>query len=579
MSATSHWVLVAPASASSVSASGKTIFSEVAAQTGLDFEHFNGMAGLLHLPEIMGGGVALLDYDGDGDLDVYVGQGALYSDDDRDELIFPSRYPFPHTDRLYRNELTTGPDGEKVLRFTDVTVQAGLDVAVGQNMGVATGDYDNDGDIDVYLANLAANQLLRNNGDGTFTDVTAAARADDRRWTVTASFFDYDRDGWLDLFIGNYVEWRLPLKKQCTRPTGKVDYCGPLSYPALGNALLRNDRSGGFEDVTGVALPGAVAATTLGAQAADFNGDGWLDLYVANDMMPNHLWMNQRDGTLLEDGLIAGTSVDANGQPQASMGVIADDIDGDGDEDLFMTHLRMEMNTTYINDGSGLFEDRSTDTGLGRASHASTGFGTVLFDYDNDGTRDIFVANGAVHRIESQLRAGEALALRERNQLFRGLGEGRFEELPIERWSQEAREEVSRGVAAGDIDNDGDVDLVVVNSAGLLRLLRNQVGARNAWLGVRLLLADVERDALGAKAELKLSSGSSLHRRVHTDGSYASASDARLLFGMGESGTPRELVVRWPDGTRESFGKERLSSGTYVALRQGTGRPAPVARP
>ncbi|HVS15196.1 MAG TPA: CRTAC1 family protein [Thermoanaerobaculia bacterium] len=549
------------------------LFVESAQAVGLDFVHFNGMVGKLYFPEVMSGGVALLDYDNDGDLDVYLAQGNLFEGDSMEDAVIPPRYPAPLTDRLYRNDLEIRPDGTRVLRFVDVTEEAKLAVT-GYTMGIATGDFDNDGWIDIYLAGLGSNHLLRNRGDGTFEDVTAATATDDREWSVAASFFDYDRDGWLDLFIGNYVEFRVTLHKRCTSATGAVEYCGPLSYGPLPNRLLRNVGGERFANASATALLDNPSGTTLGLVAGDFDGDGWLDMYVANDQLANHLWINRRDGTFVDDALLAGAGVDGQGQPQASMGVVAGDLTGDGHEDLFMTHLRMEMNTLYVNDGSGLFTDQSADSGLGRASWQATGFGTALIDYDNDGIVDLYVANGAVKRIEAQLRAGELHPLHEPNALFRGLGGGRYQEVPIESVEGGAFSEVSRGVAAGDLDNDGDTDLIVTNNAGPVRVLINQVGQDRPWLGLRLLLAEHDRDALGAKVGLFRGGRPTQWRRVKTDGSYVSANDPRVLFGLGDGegpGVVERVRVWWPDGAVEDFGPEAVAVGAYTTLRQGTG--------
>ncbi len=566
--AASLWLVSSPSEAAAAEPS-ESVFREVAEEVGLDFVHFNGMVGKLYFPEMAGGGVALFDIDNDGDLDVYLGQGNLFGDDEASQALIPPQVPLPATGRLFRNELVS--DGEAgSLRFVDVTESAGFR-AGAYNMGVAAGDLDNDGLNDLYLTDLGRNRVLRNVGDGSFEDVSAPSRADDPRWSVAASLFDYDRDGRLDIFVGNYVEFRLPLHKDCTSSTGAVDYCGPLSYAPQGNRLLRNLGDWRFEPVTGRALPGNPAATTLGTVVGDFDSNGWLDLYVANDQVPNHLWMNQGDGTFVEDALFAGAAVDAQGQPQASMGVVAGDLNDDGHEDLFMTHLRMEMNMIYLNDGSGLFADHAQPSGLGRSSFQFTGFGTVLLDFDRDGVLDLYVANGAVKKLPDQVRDGLVLPLEQTNQLYRGLGSGRFEEVPDERRVDRVLREVSRGLAVGDVDNDGDPDLVVTNNGGRARLLLNVHETANRWLGVRLVLPGPGRDALGALARLELSNGKTLTRRVRTDGSYVSSSDPRLLFGLGPETLPKRLQVVWPDGAEETFSASSLQVGRYVTLSQGSG--------
>ncbi|HUP25375.1 MAG TPA: CRTAC1 family protein [Thermoanaerobaculia bacterium] len=561
-----------------------TVFVESAQSAGLDFVHFNGMVGKLYFAENMGSGAAVFDYDGDGDLDIYLGQGQLFEGDALEQAVFQPKHPLPLTGRLYRNDLERLPDGTRRLRFVDVTERAGF-APTAYTMGVCTGDYDNDGDVDLYLANLGSNALLRNDGDGTFTDVIAESGADDRSWSVACSFFDYDRDGWLDLVVGNYVEWRVALHKDCTAAmVGTSDYCGPLAFRLTPNSLFRNRGDGTFENVTERVLRDQRPASTLGTVAGDFDDDGWLDLYVANDLVENQMWMNRAGSTagerdLIDHAVLGGTSVDAQGQPQASMGVVAGDLDADGDEDLFMTHLRLEMNTLYLNDGSGLFRDASRESGLGRPSWSTTGFGVALLDYDNDGVLDLYVANGSVKLIEEQVRAGERHPLREPNALYRGLGGGRFAEVPESLRERPAYSEVSRGVAAGDLDGDGDVDLIVTNNAGRARLLRNEVGQDRPWLGLRLLLRDAPRDAYGAKVGLFRRGRPTQWRRVRTDGSYASASDPRVLFGLGDGGLgdpgPGEIEkvwVRWPDGSVEVLGPDQVTVGAYTTVRQGDDR-------
>ncbi len=303
---------------------------------------------------------------------------------------------------------------------------------------------------------------------------------------------------------------------------------------------------------------------------ADFNGDGWPDIYVANDGMANLLWINQHDGTFRDDGLISGTAVNTAGMAEASMGVDAGDLDDDGDDDLFMTHLTGETNTLYMNDGQGWFEDRTAASGLGGPSKAMTAFGTGFLDYDNDGDLDIYVANGAVNIILSLVKASDPYPLHQPNQIFANQGDGRFVDVSADSGTLFGLSEVSRGVAFGDIDNDGDTDLVVVNNNGPARLPVNQVGNRKPWLGLRLI-ATQGRDALGAWVEIRREGASSLWRRVHVDGSYASARDPRLLVGLGNQPKVTGVTVRWPSGRRESFPAPSL--GRYTELHEGQGQP------
>jgi hypothetical protein len=546
-----------------------SIFVDAAESAGLTFVHFNGMSGEHYFNEMMGGGAALIDYDNDGDLDVYLVQGHMLGRGKTTaDAWLPPHHPEPLTDRLYRNDLQRGTDGSRVLRFTDMTEASGT-LPAGYGMGVTTGDYDNDGWVDLYVTNFGSNQLLRNRGDGTFEDVTAATGTDDRRWSVAATFLDFDRDGWLDLYVGNYVDFSLASQTACLLPSGAQTYCSPGAYRPEPDSLFRNRGDGQFEDVSIRAGIRTEYGAGLGAVAADFNGDRWIDLYVANDQMPNQLWINRQDGSFSNEALMAGVAVNQDGQPEASMGVDALDFDADGDVDLVMTHIDQESNTVYVNDGSGLFEDASFRTGLGLPSLIYTGFGTGWFDYDNDGWLDLLVVNGAVIDLEPLIRAGDPYPLHQINQLFRNLGTGKFEEITSQAGKVFELSEVSRGAAFGDVDNDGDTDVVVVNNNGPVRLLLNQVGQDRPWMGLRAVGRG--RDMLGAEVIVSRPDGPLLSRRVHTDGSYASASDPRVLIGLGQESSVSRVEVRWPDGGVEEW--DGLNVGEYTTLRQGDGRP------
>ncbi len=541
-------------------------FVDATADSGLDFVHFNGMSGELYFPEMMGAGAALFDYDADGDLDLYLVQGTMLGPDKAlDDAVFAPAHPPPLTDRLYRNDWTAS-DG---VRYTDVTATAGQ-LGTGYGMGVAAGDYDNDGLVDLYVTNLGSNQLLRNEGGGRFRDVTAEAGADDPAWSVSASFADLDADGHLDLYVGNYVAFRLSNHKPCRSSTSARDYCSPLVYPPQPDRLLMNNGDGSFRDASLDAGIARVFGGALGVITADFDGDERVDVYVANDGVPNQLWINAGDGRFRETAALAGVGVNMDGSPEASMGVDAADFDGDGDEDLFMTHLTRESNTLYVNDGTGWFEDRTLTAGLASPSLAYTGFGTAWFDVDNDGRLDILSVNGAVTQIQDQVAAGDPFPLRQINQLFMNGADAAFDDATDRAGAAFALAEVSRGAAFGDVDNDGDVDVVITNNAGPARLLLNQLGSRADWLGLRLVTADGRRDALGARVFVE-TAGGTLVRRVRTDGSYASSRDPRIVVGLGEADDAVSVVVAWPDGRRARF--EGLEVGTWHTLRQGTGEP------
>ncbi len=537
---------------------------------GLDFVHFNGMSGEFYMVEINSGGGGMLDYDNDGDLDLYLVQG---------QLLGPGResggapvagaQPPPLTDRLYRNDLAVGPDGSPVLRFTDVTEASGL-AATGYGYGLAAGDYDDDGWVDVYVANFGANTLLRNNGDGTFADVTAASGADDRRWSVPVAFVDYDLDGRLDLFVGNYLDFSFAGHKTCRTATGAADYCGPEAYVGVPNRLLWNRGDGTFADVTGAAGLGREPSKSLGVVAADFNGDRRPDLYVTNDLAANHMWIQDEGGGFTDQALLAGSAVNSMGRPEASMGVDAVDFDGDGDEDLFMTHLTRETNTLYLNDGQGMFEDATARTGLGPPSLKYTAWGTGWLDYDNDGWLELAVANGAVRVIEEQANRGDPYPFRQPNQLFRNLGTGRFADVSREAGEAFERAEVSRAIAVGDLDNDGDSDLLLVNNNGPARVLLNTHPGGH-WLGVRLVGGPGRRDMLGTRVALLRPGRAPLWRRVQTGGGFAAVRDPRVRFGLGEQADVGAVRAYWPGGEVEEW--TGLAVDRYTVLEQGSGRP------
>ncbi len=495
-------------------------FVDVSRETGLEFVHDNGSIGERYFSEVVGPGAAWTDYDGDGDLDLYLVQGGSL-----DPAGDPAERP---SDVLLRNDVTAGGP-----RWVDVSARAGI-VEHGYGMGIAAGDIDGDGDVDLYVTNFGRNLLWSNAGDGTFVDTTTPTLAEPR-WTTSAAFLDYDGDGDLDLFAANYVEYRLAQHRPCLNAAGAIEYCGPASFPPETDRLWRNDGTGGFEDVTGQAGLLGHAGSGLGVVSADFDGNGLPDLYVANDLMPNFLWINQGDGSFREDALLAGCAVNEQGAPEASMGVAVADFDRDGDEDLFMTHLDTETNTAYAND-RGLFTDVSNEWGLTVPSLGLTGFGTVALDYDSDGWIDLAAANGAVKTLPDQRAAGDPLPLREPNLLLRneaGSFVDRTETAPVL-----LEKDVSRGLAAGDFDNDGDTDLVVLNNGGRAMLLRNEAKDGFDWAGVELI-PGAGAPALGA--EVRRSGEDLSIATVRSAASYCSAQDTRLRLGGQISGTELTL--------------------------------------
>lgn len=539
-----------------------SLFKDVAEQSGLKFQHYNGMTGKFYLPEITGSGAALFDFDNDGDLDVFLVQGNVLEPNTRpNNTLFPWRGPEPPRGKLFRNEIIPS----KTLSFTDVTQKSGI-LATGYGMGAATGDINNDGLPDLYLSNLGSNQMYLNKGDGRFVDVTKESGTDDSRWSTSASFFDYDRDGWLDLIIVNYADFSVTNNPTCYAATTAKDYCTPRVFRAPGNRLFHNKGNGTFADVTTAAGVGKEFGHGLGVVTADFNNDGWIDIYVANDGDHNQLWTNQKNGTFVNDALLAGCAVNRNGQAEAGMGVDAGDFDGNGTDDIFITHLMDETNTLYVNLGHALFEDRTREAGLGKPGRRFTGFGTFFFDYDNDGWLDLFVANGAVQLLPELVRQKNPFPLGQPNQLFRNTEKGSFVEIVDELGPEFSLLEVGRGAAFGDVDNDGDTDFLVINNNGPARLFLNQVGNRNHWLGLRLV-GKSGRDMLGAQVEIVVSENKILRRRVRTDGGFLSGHDPRVLVGLGGATRVKAVRVRWPDGAVGEW-KDVLVD-RYTTLKQG----------
>ena len=529
-----------------------SVFRDVSAEVGLDFEHLNGAEGEFYLPEIMGSGAALLDYDNDGDLDVYLVQGGSLE------------APGGAVNRLYRNELSPAT-GAALPRFEDVTDRARVGDG-GYGMGVAVGDYNNDGFVDLFVTNFGRNALYRNERDGTFTEVSRAAGVDDDRWGTSAAFFDFDRDGYLDLFVVNYVDFRVSENPVC-RPTGVRDYCHPSSFGPQVDILYRNRGDGTFADVTESAGIHHAYGSGLGVAVVDFDDDGWLDVYVANDGNENQLWRNRGNGTLEDVALFGGVALNGDGAAEAGMGVAVDDFDRDGDSDILVTHLRDETNTLYENQGNGLFDDTTFARGLGYPSLSTTAFGVHWLDFDNDGLSDLFIANGAVAMRQAEPPGTSPYA--EANQLFRGDGE-RFEVVPIGSNPTAKRVEVSRGAAFGDLDNDGDVDVLVSNNRGPARLLLNHVGTRRHWISLKLKRIRGERLALGAQVTLVHKNGDRVRRMVRTDGSYCSANDPRVHFGLGAETEISGVEVAWPGGETEFFSDVLVDHGNELVEGAGS---------
>ena len=554
----------------SIAAGADVRFADATPSAGVRFVHDSGKRGQLWTLEITGAGVGVLDFDGDGWLDVWLVQGGpLLGREDAERL--PG-------DRLYRNL------GVEPLRFQDVTESAGVR-ATEYGMGIATGDIDNDGDWDVFLANYGPNQLFENLGDGRFRDVTAESGIDGAAWSLAASFADVDGDGWQDLYVGNYLDFAPQDARPCRRWSSRLTYCAPSNFEPVPDRFYRNVGDGRFVDASATAGVAERFGAAMGVVADDFDGDGRVDFYVANDGGDNLLWRN-RSGRFEEGGLLAGVAVNADGIAEASMGVVAADYDRDGDADLFVTHDVKESNTLYVNHGDGWFEDRSAAAGVAAPSLPFTAFGTGWFDLDNDGDLDLFNVNGAVSVIEPQLAAGIEPPLRQANQIMLhdgaggygaggygaggygagGYGAGGYEEAPA--GALPDHDDVSRGAAFGDLDNDGDIDVVVANNHGPARVYRND-GRAGHWLGVALGGSDALPNPAGAA--VRRDAPSAERKRQRTDGGYASAHDPRMVFGLGAASDPQFVLVTWPNGDAERFGP--LQVDRYHLLRHGAGAP------
>ena len=518
-------------------------------ERGIDFVHHSGFDGRPMMPEMLGAGAALADVDGDGDLDLYLVQSGRV-----DKTLAAEAA----ANRLYLNR----GDG----RFDKVDNAAGAGDR-GYGMGVAAGDYDNDGDVDLYVTNLGANALLRNDGTGQYTDVTAEAGVGDPSWSTAATFLDLDVDGDLDLFVVNYLHWSSSIEQDCYGSAFVITYCGPTVYdaPAM-DRLYRNNGDGTFTDVTFDAGINVAFGNGLGTVGADFNGDGLTDVFVANDTLANQLWINLGGLRFAEECIFWSCAVDSHGVAKAGMGVAAADVDDDGDSDLLVVNLEAQTDSFFRNEGTH-FRDVTNTMGLVAASMRHTRFGVTLTDFDNDGRLDLYEANGKIELSEPVEGDGYA----EPNTLWRGAivdGALRFETVQPQGGVSPALIHTSRGLAVGDVDNDGGQDLVVVNRDAAPYLLMNKV-ERGNW--VRFRVVSNNRDAYGATVHADVDSRR-LSREVQPSASYLASSDPRVHFGLGDAPAAGEVSVRWVGGDVETFGD--FLAGTTHELRRGTGNPA-----
>jgi len=503
---------------------------ERATVNGLVFNHASGHRDKYLFPEIVCGGAALFDMDQDGDLDAYCIQAGGVLED-------PARRP---PNRLFRNL----GDG----RFEDATEGSGADDR-GYGMGVATGDYDKDGDTDLFVTNLGINALLRNEGAGHFTNVTNSAGVGNGRWGSSAAFLDIDADGDLDLFVVNYIRWSVESERDCSAVSGKKDYCDPVVYQApLPAVLFCNNGDGTFTNISESSGVASARGNGLGVVAGDFNNDGRIDIYVANDGTPNHLWLNQGNGKFREDARMFGCAVDQDGIAKAGMGVCAEDLDDDGDEDLLAVNLSNESDSFYRNQRD-YFVDHTARVGLGTATKPFTRFGAGLLDFNNDGFLDLYEANGRVRR-QSLSHSADPFA--EPNVLLSGGADGRFREVQPRGGVAHPLIATSRAAVFGDVNNDGGMDVLVINRDGPAHLLMNVVRDRGHWIMFRVLDRH-GRDAIGAVVSLRVLDRR-ITRRVRTAYSYCAANDPRVHIGVGRASKVEDVTVVWVDGQTQSFG-------------------------
>ena len=538
---------------------------EVSRKWGIEFRHDNGMTGELYFCETVGPGSALFDIDGDGDLDLFVPQGNLLGTDKQvsDQILPPPADQLPGG-RLFEN---TGKDDSGVPRFVDSTLRSGIE-AYGYGMGCAVADVEGDGDLDLFLSCFGDDQLWINDGKGRFHEGAAAAGIDDDRWTTSALFVDVDGDGDEDLYVCSYIDFTLANHKPCYAESSAVEYCGPSSYPPLPDRLYRNRGDGTFEDVTSSSGIGAAPGAGLGVVCSDLDGDGELDFYVANDGMANRFWKQVAPFRFEDAGLLTGCAVNRDGRPEASMGADLADFDGDGDEDIFLTHLTGETNTLYRNDGKGNFNDETARIGLAVASRRWTGFGTAWFDLDNDGWLDLFITNGAVKRMEERVAAGDPYPLDQPDQVFVSRQGESFVELDQRRAKILLDAAVGRGAAFGDFDDDGDVDIVVTNNCGQIRVLENRQADSSHWIGadLRSPTGDV---VSGIQVVVRQGSKPPRYRNSTRGGSYLCSNDPRVTVGLDTTVENCSVEVHWRDGNVETY--SNLEIDQYHLLVQGQG--------
>jgi hypothetical protein len=526
-------------------------FTDVRQAAGITFQHDATMTEEKEYIETMGNGLGWIDYDQDGLMDLYLVQTT------GTEWYKPAR---PLRSALYHNN----GDGT----FTDVTEKAGVSAQGLYGQGVAVGDYDNDGYPDMLVTGYGHTILYHNNGDGTFTDVTAKAGvADEGNWSTSAGWFDYDKDGYLDLLICNYIQWSPKDNLWCgDHKPGYRMYCAPDSYRGERLKLYHNNHDGTFTDVSDASGIGKPEAKGLGVVLADFNNDGWPDIMVANDTWPNLLFLNNHDGTFRDVSFKSGVAASEDGRYEAGMGVDAADIDGNSWLDIYVTHLNFELNRLYHNNHDDTFDDDTFTSGLGSKTTLLSGVSSRLFDYDNDGWIDIFQANGGM--VDNVKLYHSDVSWKEPKLMFRNLGAGKFEKVSEQLGADFLKPTVGRGAAVADFDNDGDLDIAVSNSNDFPQLLRNDGGNANHWLEVMLVGVKSNRDGRGAALKL-VSEGFVEYRQAQGGMSYMSAQDPRIHFGLGQRKTVESLEITWPSGLVDKLAS--VPTDQIITVKEGVG--------
>lgn len=538
------------ATSAAVRPSGPVRFTDVTDKAGIHFRHNSGAFGKKYLPETMGSGVCVLDYDNDGRQDLFF----------VNSMDWPGHKSANSLPALYHN------NGNGT--FTDVTRQAGLAVQT-YGLGCAVADYDNDGFEDVYITALDGNHLFHNLGNGKFADVTARAGVKDPGFATSAVWFDYDNDGKLDLFVLHYVDWSVATDQFCSLDGKSKSYCTPEAYKGQSATLYHNKGNGIFEDVTKKAGLYDPSSKSLGVTLLDYDKDGWLDLFVTNDTQPNKLYHNNHNGTFTDAAFSAGVAFSDAGKARAGMGTDSSDYDQSGRESLVIGNFTNESMALYHNDGSGLFSDRATDSDIATASAKSLTFSTFFFDYDLDGWPDIFALNG--HVADDVSVTQPTLHYAESPLLFRNKGKGHFENVTDKVGTALRQPIVGRGAAYLDFDNDGDLDLVLTTSNGPAKLLRNENGNQNDVLRIRTIGTRSNRDGIGAKITIKTNNGMRLFEMVKSGSSYLSQSEMPLTFGLGktEPDKTESLEIIWPSGKKESI--PNVAPNQTITLKEGSG--------